>query len=182
MSHLGAALERAATGVVAPRERRVEDVVSDAPPQSSEAPPELVQGTFEAHRPHFLYGFLTPIRQMAQLAGQMETAMLSALERRDAAALSLLKARQDLELATYFETGMAAAQYRGPRGGIGQIGRRRQKQLLSAHAGTRADQYDEETQPPVDGENAAVVIYKTIAAALYETPLPGGNPAATGRH
>jgi phenylacetate-CoA ligase len=35
---------------------------------SSEAPPELVLATLEAHRPHLLYGFLTPIRQMAELA------------------------------------------------------------------------------------------------------------------
>ena len=35
---------------------------------------------------------------------------------------------------------------------------------------------------PVDGENAAVVLYKTIAAALYDTPASGGDPASTGRH
>ena len=35
---------------------------------------------------------------------------------------------------------------------------------------------------PVDGENAAVVIYKTIAAALYDSPFPNGEPNTTGRH
>jgi D-alanyl-D-alanine carboxypeptidase len=35
---------------------------------------------------------------------------------------------------------------------------------------------------PVDGENAAIVIYKAIAAALYDAPFPGGEPSATGRH
>ena len=35
---------------------------------------------------------------------------------------------------------------------------------------------------PVDGENAAVVIYKTIAAALYDSPFPEGEPNTTGRH
>ncbi|HUS65172.1 MAG TPA: hypothetical protein VMZ28_11545 [Kofleriaceae bacterium] len=59
----------------------------------------------------------------------------------------------DLELATYFETGMAAAQYRGPGGGIRQIGRRREKQLLSAHRATGDDRYDEEVQPPLEGGN-----------------------------
>lgn len=59
----------------------------------------------------------------------------------------------DLELATYFETGMAAAQYRGPVGEVRQIGRRREKQILSAHRTTRDDQYDEEVQPPLEGGN-----------------------------
>ncbi len=35
---------------------------------------------------------------------------------------------------------------------------------------------------PVDGENAAIVIYKAVAAALYDAPPAGGEPASTGRH
>jgi D-alanyl-D-alanine carboxypeptidase len=35
---------------------------------------------------------------------------------------------------------------------------------------------------PVDGENAAVVLYKAIAAALYDSPFPNGEPNTTGRH
>jgi hypothetical protein len=35
---------------------------------------------------------------------------------------------------------------------------------------------------PVDGENAAVVVYKTVTTALYDAPFPGGKPSATGRH
>jgi D-alanyl-D-alanine carboxypeptidase len=35
---------------------------------------------------------------------------------------------------------------------------------------------------PVDGENAAVVIYKSVAAALYDSPFPNGEPNTTGRH
>jgi len=52
--------------------------------------------------PPTLYRYLALVeraKQMAQMASQMEGAMLAALERRDAAALAVLKARQDLELA-----------------------------------------------------------------------------------
>ncbi len=59
----------------------------------------------------------------------------------------------DLELATYFETGMAAAQHRGPTGEVRQIGHRRQKQLLSAHRTTPDAAYDAEVQPPLEGGN-----------------------------
>ena len=63
---------------------------------SSEAPPELVLATFEAHRPHLLYGFLTPIRQMAQLArerGQVRPlkALFTTAETLDPATRALLE-------------------------------------------------------------------------------------------
>lgn len=63
---------------------------------SSEAPPELVLATFEAHRPHFLYGFLTPLRQMAQLArerhdGRQLKGIFTTAETLDAGSRALLE-------------------------------------------------------------------------------------------
>src|SRR5262249_54351598 len=64
--------------------------------------PELAAGTAVAPRqptPYRYAALVSRAKELTQMAGQMEAALLAALEKRDAESYNLLKAGQDLELA-----------------------------------------------------------------------------------